>query len=118
MSDEQAIQLLRAIREHSSLELDSIRDAAEHGADSGFGGFVYYGDTSEFYAANHELLWAILSDDAAEFGYDSVPAFVASFNRAEMADNETGFECLVAWYALETAGRWLEDRTEARGVLR
>src|SRR5947199_6939662 len=101
MSDEQAIALVRAIRAHSGLERASIRDAANHGADSGFGGFTYYGDTSEFYAANHALLWSILSDDAAEFGYESVPAFVASFNRADLADDETGFECLVSWYALE-----------------
>jgi hypothetical protein len=43
-----------------------------------------------------------------------VPAFVASFNRADMADDEVGFDCLIAWYALETAGRWLTDRKEAR----
>ena len=114
MTDEQAVELLKAIRDHAGLELATIRDAGTHGADSGFGGFTYYGDTSEFYEANHALLWQLLSEDAEEFGYDSVPAFVASFNRADMADDETGFECLVSWYALETAGRWLTDRQEAR----
>jgi hypothetical protein len=114
MTDAQAIELIRAIREHSGLWLSSIRDAGTHGADSGFGGFTYYGDTSEFYAANHELLWSLLSDEADSFGYDSVPAFVADFNRSEMANDETGFQCLVTWWALERAGQWLTDRQEMR----
>lgn len=114
MDDSQAIALIRAIREHAGLELSSIRDAGTHGADGGFGGFTYYNDTSDFVAANRSLVWEILSNDAEEFGFDSVPAFVASFNRAEMADDEAGFDCLIAWYALEAAGRWLEDRRESR----
>jgi hypothetical protein len=114
MYDEQAVELLKAIREHAGLELSTIRAAGEHGADAGFGGFTYYTDTSAFVAANRSLLWAILAEDASDFGFDSVPAFIASFNRADMADDETGFDCLVAWYALESAGRWLEARREQR----
>src|SRR2546429_4315876 len=98
MSDEQAIALVRAIRAHSGLELASIRDAATHGADSGFGGFTYYGDTSEFYSNNKALLWELLADDAEEFGFDNVPAFVASFNRADLAERRDGLRvsrCLV-----------------------
>jgi hypothetical protein len=36
-----------------------------------------------------------------------VPVLVENFNRADMADDEADFECLVAWYALEGAGHWL-----------
>jgi hypothetical protein len=114
MDGNTAISLIRAIREHSGLELASIRDASKHGADAGFGGFTYYTDTSAFIAANRTLVWEILSEDADEFGFDSVPAFVASFNRADLADDETGFDYLLAWYALETAGRWLNDQREMR----
>lgn len=114
MTDQQAVTLLRAIRDHSSLELSSIREAGQHGADAGWGGFTYYTDTTEFYDKNHTLLWQVLSEDADEFGFDSVPAFVASFNRADLADDETGFKNLVAWYALESVGRWLDDRREQR----
>ncbi len=103
-------EALRAIRDHSGLELSSIRDAGRYGADAGWGGFTYYGDTSEFYAANKTLIWQILADDAEEFGHDNVPAFVASFNRADMAEDETGFECLTSWYVLESVGRMLDDR--------
>ena len=114
MDDSTAIQLLRAIREHSGLELSEIRQAGAHGADAGWSGFVYYGETVEFYEANEELVWSILEEDASEFGYPNVPAFVASFARADGADDLTGFKNLLAWYALETAGRWLEDRREQR----
>lgn len=114
MDDATYIRALQAIREHSGLELAAIRDAGEHGADAGWAGFTYYSDTSAFVAANRSLVWRMLADDAEDFGYDSVPAFVASFNRADMADDETGFDCLVAWYVLETVGRRLADRAECR----
>ena len=118
MTDEQAVRLLRAIREHGSLELQDIIDAGEHGADAGWSGFTYYGDTTDFYRANEGLLWELLAADADAFGYASVPAFVGSFVRADIADDRTGFECLVSWYALETAGRWLGDRRDARELRR
>lgn len=114
MTDDQAVQLLQAIRAHSGLELSAIRAAGDHGADGGWGGFTYYDDTSEFYASAKSLIWSILEEDASEYGFDNVPAFVASFARADLADDEVGFECLLAWYALESAGRWLTDRRESR----
>lgn len=107
-------QLLKAIREHSGLELEAIRDAGEHGADSGFAGFTYYSDTSEFVAKHREIIMDALADDACEFGYASIPEFVATFSRADMAIDETGFDCLIAWYAPEAVGRMLNDRREAR----
>lgn len=112
MTNAQAIRLIRAIREHSDLELSSIRDAASHGADAGYGGFTYYTDTTAFVAANRTLIWEILSQDADEFGYDNIPAFIASWTLAYTADDEIGFDNLIAWYALEAAGRWLLDRRE------
>jgi len=113
MTDEQAIQLLRAIREHSSLELDSIRDAAEYGADTGFGGFTYTTDGADFTRANRQLIWTLLADDADQYECSNVAEYVGTFQRADMADTEDGFDCLLAWYALETAGRWLLDRRES-----
>src|SRR5690242_3118201 len=102
-------ELLAAIRAHSGLEVESIIDAANHGADSGFGGFTYYSDTSEFVSTYRGLVWQLLEEDSDEFGSENVPAFVASFNRADLANDEAGFDCLVAWYVLESVGRWLED---------
>jgi hypothetical protein len=31
-----------------------------------------------------------------------------------MTDTIDGYKCLIAWYALELAGRWLNDRQDAR----
>jgi hypothetical protein len=114
MDDLQAVELLRSIRQHSGLELASIRDAGTHGADSGFGGFTYTSDGAEFTRANQRLVWDVLSEDADEFGYDNVAAFVGSFNRSDMADDPDSFDCLLAWYALEKVGHWLNDRRDTR----
>jgi hypothetical protein len=114
MTDEQAIALVRAIRDHSGLELATIRDAGTHGADAGFGGFTYTVDGAEFYRANDRLIDELLQEDADDFGYDNVGAFVSSFTRADMTDTRDGRDCLLAWYALEAAGRWLNDRREAK----
>lgn len=114
MDDSQAVALLHAIREHSGLELASIRDAGKHGADAGWNGFIYTGDGAEFTAGNRELIWSLLQDDAEDFGADSVLTFVSDFTRSDMADTPDGFDCLLAWYALEKAGHWLNERQDAR----
>jgi hypothetical protein len=101
--------LVGAIQAHSGLTLADIRQAGEHGADAGWGGFTYTTDAADFIRENRSLVWELLSDEADEFEFDSVPAFVASFTRSDMADSEDGFECLLAWYVLETAGRYLDD---------
>jgi hypothetical protein len=104
--------LLAAIQEHSGMERDRIREAGEHGADAGWPGFTYTTDGAEFTRANRELVWSLLTEEADEFGFENVPAFVASFTRADMADTEDGFDCLLSWYALETAGRWVADHAD------
>lgn len=108
------MELVRAIREHAGLSLEEIREAGEHGADAGWGGFTYTADGEDFYRANQRLIVAMLSEDADEFGYANVAEFVATFARADMTDSDGGYECLCAWYALECAGRFLSDRQEAR----
>jgi len=114
MDDQQAVNLIRAIREHSGLDLSSIRDAGTHGADAGFGGFTWTADGAEFTDKNAALLDELLQVDADDFGYDDVAKFVATFGRADMSDTLEGYKCLLAWYALETAGRWLNDRRDSR----
>jgi hypothetical protein len=64
MQDVQAIELVRAIREHSGLELASIRDAGNHGADAGWSGFTYTADGADFTRANRDLVWSLLAEEA------------------------------------------------------
>jgi hypothetical protein len=106
------VSLTRAIREHSSMTLEQIREAGDHGADAGWPGFTYTSDGEDFYRANQRAIVALLSEDADEFGHDNVAQFVASFTRADMTDVDGGYECLCAWYALETVGRFWNERND------
>lgn len=115
MTNQEYVQMLRAIREHSGLELASIRDAGNHGADSGFGGFTYTVDGAEFYRKNSDVIDEMLQDDADSFGYKSVAELISNFGRADMADTRDGRDCLLAWYALEETGRFLTQRDEDKG---
>jgi len=114
MDDQQAVDLIRAIREHSGLELSAIRDAGTYGADAGFAGFTYTKDGADFTDANGALLDELLQLDADDFGHDNVAQYVATFGRADMTDTLDGYKCLIAWYALESAGHWLNDRRDNR----
>jgi hypothetical protein len=108
------VDLLRAIRDHSGLELAAIRDAGQHGADAGWGGFTYTTDCVEFYDANEDAIYDLLREDADSMGYPNVDAMVATFNRSDMLDDPDGRKTLLAWYALEEVGRWLQDRRDSR----
>lgn len=113
MTNQEYATMLRAIRDHAGLELSTIRDAGNHGADAGFGGFTYTVDGAEFYRANADTIDAMLQDDAEAFGYDDVATLISNFGRADMADTRDGRDCLLAWYALEETGRFPDD--EGRG---
>ena len=113
-STSQMVELLKAVREHSGMELQQIRQAGLHGADAGWSGFTYTSDGSEFFRNNDEVILELLVEDANQFGHANVPEFVGTFGRADMADTRDGYECLLAWYALETVGRWLTDSRDAR----
>lgn len=114
MTDSQYVEMLRAIREHSGMELAQVREAGEHGADAGWPGFTYTADGADFFKANRDTVWAMLADDADEYGVGSVAEFVGTFARADMTATADGFDCLCAWYTLETVGRRLADRTYDR----
>jgi len=114
MDDTTYIELLRAIREHSGLELDSIREAGEHGADAGWSGFTYTADGADFYRANRGTIDDALMGEADDMGYANVASMVADFVRSDMADTDDGRACLLAWWTLETVGRRLSDRQYER----
>lgn len=100
--------LIKAIKTHSNMEADQIMEAGEYGADAGWPGFTYTTDGADFYRANTEVIDLMLQEDADSYGYPNVAAFIASFNRADMADTDESLACLKSWYALEEAGRWIE----------
>lgn len=110
--DGRMLELLEAIEEHSGLTRSEIHQAGEHGADAGWGGFTYTSDGADFTRANRELVWTLLAEEAESMGAESLAAYVASFNRSDMADDAMGFDCLLSWWALETAGRFLSDHAD------
>jgi len=57
---------------------ENLIDCANHGADSGFGGFTYTLDCVLFFQKNRPAIRAILKETASEFGEDLVE-MVANF---------------------------------------
>ena len=66
--------LVKAVKKHGGLDDQELMDAAEHGADSGWGGFTYYKDTTEFYDKNEELIWELLEGQADEVAWPGIPS--------------------------------------------
>ena len=114
MTTETYAKLIRAVRDQSGMELSSIREAVTHGADAGWAGFSYYHDTCAFTETNREVIMEAVMQDAEEFGYDSIPEFMATWNKNYQCIDSTTFDNQLAWYALEAVGRMLDQRREDR----
>lgn len=107
-------ELREAIQRHSQMSDEELMDAGKYGADAGWPGFTYYQDTERFFDANESLIWEWLVNEADALGYANVPAMIADWNRADMAESSLGFKCLVSWAVLEAVGRAVEDGTLPR----
>lgn len=103
-------ELLVAIKEHSGLDESEIIDAGNHGADSGFSGFTYNTDAVEFYDTNEEAIYDLLRETAESMGNKNIDELVSTFSRSDMLDTAEGRKVLLAWFALEEVGRWLENQ--------
>ena len=105
------------------IELSSeFENCAEHGADCGFGGFIYYNETIAFYMANRKDIVNHMELSAAELGTDII-SMVQSFGVFRNSDKPTPSEVgralwdskkhqnltslynVFAWYALEEISR-------------
>jgi hypothetical protein len=90
---------------------DTMRDITNHGAASGFHGFIYYSETAAFYDANAELIWNSLCDDAEATGNTLLPiGVIASFRT--FINDEASFKNALAWYALERAANEVVESLE------
>lgn len=105
-------KLIKAIKKHSGMDDDLIIQAGEHGADAGWPGFTYYTDTSKFYDANAEEIWELAAQSADDMGEPHVLAMISKFGAAGTVSDDSTFENLMAWFALEEAGRWLASTKE------
>lgn len=101
-------RLLAAIREHSGMDDAQIIEAGQHGADTGWPEFCYYADTDRFYQANEEAIYELLNEECEAMGHSNVEQMISQFQRADMLSSAAGRRQLLAWFALEEIGRWLE----------
>lgn len=108
-------KLVKVIKKHSGLDDREIKDAGEHGADAGWGGFTYTKDTVEFYDKNEELIWDLLEEQSDSMGADNIVAFIGQFRRAAHITDLSSFKNLISWFALEEAGRWLAGNEDDGG---
>ena len=113
-------------------------NCAEHGADIGISGFIYYNETILFYKKNRAAIASHIERTAAEFGMD-IFSMVQNFGVFRNSDKPTPTEIgkalwdksktypeltdlynVFAWYALEEVSRtwyrYLEDAQLTHGV--
>ena len=102
--------------------IQSAIEAAKHGADAGFHGFIYRVDTSRFARRNSAAILACLSDDADGMGM-TMSDMLASFKCVAHSDgidritvdrylagmriddfDRAMLDDALAWYALESVG--------------
>lgn len=110
MNDLHYAEMLRALRRHTDMTLDQIREAGQHGADAGWPGLTYTADAALFTEMHRDLIWTALADDAEELGFGNPCTFIGQFTRTDMTHSPEGFDALLAWWALEAVGRRLADR--------
>lgn len=103
---------------------ESASDVANHGADGGFSGFIYYTETVKFAKRQRASILEMAKEQASDFGTE-VYAMIANFgclgeysatDVAEAIHNPrstNGQQVLnaLAWYALEETARAYDDLT-------
>ena len=102
---------------------ESARDVSNHGADSGFCGFIYHTDTCAFYAKNRGAILALLNDLSESLGED-ILTLVQNFGclgkdytldeigktlYGNKNQHETNVANALAWFALEEVCRAYAD---------
>jgi hypothetical protein len=92
-------QWLKANFNRSELE-----DIANHGANSGWSGLIYYTDTSKLYRKFREDIWDTLWDMADAYGDANVWALVAGTNGADVGSADQA-ECQLVWIVAEHYAR-------------
>lgn len=103
-------RLERAVRNHSGMDDEQLKDCAEHGADAGWPGFTYSSDTSAFFDANAEDIFELAAVMANDIGSKNVMEFFSTFKCADSMGTIEGFKDALAWFALEEVARFVADR--------
>lgn len=96
---------------------ESAQYIVDHGAQSGFPGFIYYADTSAFFARHQEAIVELVeqfADDVGETpiglvqGFNGIDATEAEISRTlygTPSKHDTSTANALAWFALEEVAR-------------
>jgi len=104
---------------------ESIPDVLEHGADTGFDGFIYYDDTNRFFNRHKKQILKLAEELASGIG-TSLFELIRNFNCLKdlnLSDNDIGLALYtrdksdtsytirngLAWFALEEVARMFEE---------
>lgn len=105
--------------------IESARDAARHGADGGFHGFIWYTETQAFTKRNRAAIREQIEEDAESFGTTAIELVrsfrclngdaterdvaAALYGGSGDPDGVMLVENALAWYALESVGSAIES---------
>ena len=108
---------------------ESAQDITNHGADGGFGGFIYYADTVKFARNNRSHILSMARDMASDIGDGDEYQLIAGFNclrcdnltpgavaraiHTGKGDDATSVLNALAWFALEEVARSYCDLCDA-----
>lgn len=85
----------------SHFDRETLRDIANHGADSGFNGIIYTNECVEIHDKYAAELWDMMYEDSKEFGCKSVPEFMGTWQRKDMLNDLDQMKNMIVWYAVE-----------------
>ena len=107
---------------------ESAQDVVNHGIAGGFGSFIYYVDTCDFFKRNKKHIITLVEFQAADIGYKSLLEMIKDFNcikslavsEAEIlqaiyqnkGDSVKQIQNCLAWYAGEEVCRLYNDLLE------
>ena len=106
---------------------EMAHDVTEHGADAGFGKFIYYTDTVPFYGRNRAAINRMAADMASDICEGGSIELIGSFNciNGDFSADEIGVTMYgnksrmktsianaLAWFALEEVSRSYVDSLE------
>jgi hypothetical protein len=110
--------------------IEDLRNITNYGIDGGYGGFVYYSETTSFFNENRKEIIELVKEMSFEFGQGMIE-FVLSFNclkNMNISDDEIGnvlfcvetdnrdekmvIKNALSWFAGEEVARHLVDQLE------
>lgn len=105
---------------------EKATDISNHGIAGGFGGWIYYTETCQFYAKNQNLIVELAEFQADECGYQSAQDMVKGFRSLDATLSEIGYTLYgtkrqhdtqvanaLAWFAAEEVARSFVDWSES-----